>query len=121
MSEVITDSEKYDILIEAVLEEMITRRFPGGLSFDIPGTDNKAILQVIPDQPEKNNYRFRIEVHRNGYDMLVSKFWEKVVVQEDFTRAAVKGCPFFCLPEFSAFHLLFFATYRILQDIFQNP
>ena len=77
MPETKTNSEKFDILIEAVLEDMITRKYPGGLTFDIPGTDNEAILQVIPDALDKKNFRFRIGVHRNGYDMLVSNFWEK--------------------------------------------
>ena len=91
MSETKTNSEKFDILIEAVLEEMITRNFPGGLSFDIPGTDNEAILQVIPDALDKKNFRFRIGVHRNGYDMLVSNFWEKGSeegLRQYFTKAA---------------------------------
>ena len=40
MPETKTNSEKFDILIEAVLEDLITRKYPGGLTFDIPGTDN---------------------------------------------------------------------------------
>ena len=44
----LTDSEKFDILINGVLKELYKRDFPFRLTFDIPGTNNAAIMIVIP-------------------------------------------------------------------------
>ena len=73
----LSNSEKFDLLINGVLEEVSKGKFPGGLRFDIPGTDNEAICEVMPDALSKSGFRFRISVHRNGYDILVSNFWKQ--------------------------------------------
>ena len=77
MREEKTDSEIFDILIHHALEHLMTNSYPRGVVFDIPGADNEANLQVLPDALDPKNYRFRIAVSRIGSDMLVSNYLEK--------------------------------------------
>ena len=78
----LTDSEKFDILINGVLKELYKRDFPFRLTFDIPGTNNAAIMIVIPDALNKVDFSFQIGVHRQGYDLLVSHFWKSGSTEE---------------------------------------
>ena len=87
-----TNSEKFDRLIEAVLNEMNNHDFPFGLRFEIPGTKNAAIMDIVPDELDKTGYCFRIAAHRNGYDMLVSYFWKTAYKDEmkEYIKTALK-------------------------------
>lgn len=72
----LTDTEILDRLIDTVLKDLYNKDFPGRFSFDIPGTNNEAIMIIVPDKLNKEEFCFQIGAHRNGYNMLVSYYWK---------------------------------------------
>ena len=88
-----TDSEKFDRLIEAVIEEFYKQDFPYRLTFDIPGTENTAILGTVPNALKKTDFNFQIGVHRQGHDKLVSYFWKSGPEEEvrEYLKNALDG------------------------------
>ena len=90
----LTDDEKLDRLIDGVqkyIAENGERQIPEngkfstrvGLFFDIPGTENEAVLSVFHDEVDpKTQRRFSVGVRRRNTDKITSEFLAKGTKKE---------------------------------------